>query len=237
VSIIDYYFTVLLITILQLTNRSAIVTVKLPFIQLKQHFRFCCLKESLKKVTVTVAWAGIFKLCTPVKFGRTVLYPLHASQVWWDSFISPARQSSLVGQFYIPCTPVKFGRTVLYPLHASQVWWNSFISPARQSSLVEQFYIPCTPVKFCGTVLYPLHASHVWWDSFRSPAREYKFTTVVLWLTRNNVIFRQNKIICTSKYTSAGAKHYILSVDLTYGVTLSVVMKISCPGHYSNKMF
>ena len=158
-SIIDYYFTVLLITILQLTNRSAIVTVKLPFIQLKQHFRFCCLKESLKKVTVTVAWAGIFKLCTPVKFGRTVLYPLHASQVWWDSFISPARQSSLVGQFYIPCTPVKFGGTVLYPLHASQVWWNSFISPARQSSFVGQFYIPCTPVMFGGTVSDPLHAN------------------------------------------------------------------------------
>ena len=53
--------------------------VKLSFIPLNQLYRFCCLKESLKTATVTVAWAEIGKFCTPVKFGRRVSYLLHAT--------------------------------------------------------------------------------------------------------------------------------------------------------------
>jgi hypothetical protein len=69
----------LLITLLQLTNRSATATVQLPFFPLKQHFRFCCLKDSLLMATAHVAWAGTVKFCMQINFGRTVSYPLHAT--------------------------------------------------------------------------------------------------------------------------------------------------------------
>jgi uncharacterized protein YebE (UPF0316 family) len=58
-----------------------------------------------------------------------------------------------------------------------------------------------------------------------SSACDSKCTIVVLQLTRNNVIFRQQSNILYEKYTSAGEKCFILITVVMYVVKLSLVME------------